>query len=80
MLKAYAAADPEVNYCQARVLGIWALYTARLSSPALQSLSSRACMPPGCVGVRAVGCGHIGCVLGLPSCLGVSAVVGYGST
>lgn len=24
VLKAYAAADPEVNYCQARLLGVWA--------------------------------------------------------
>ena len=26
VLKAYAAADPEVNYCQARLLGVWPLH------------------------------------------------------
>ena len=47
VLKAYAAADPEVNYCQARSLGafMWTLLKALQLGPGHG-------MPPGCEAVH----------------------------
>ena len=78
VLKAYAAADPEVNYCQARLLGVWTL----TADPTIAHASKRHVkqgVPPGCVGMRAVHCGHPGCVLELSSCLVCVHVAKQGS-
>ena len=68
VLKAYAAADPEVNYCQARLLGAWTLTADTIITHASKRQVKQD-VPPGCVGMRAVDCGHPGCVLELSSCL-----------